>query len=70
MKTGNIMIGSVNSTESFKTIDGKSLEISRNNLTTDINKSIKFWNGMKNKKGWEQESNYNLKFWRFLKKQL
>ena len=66
----NVMIGSIGSTEIFRTMDGKVLAISRKNLTTHVTESIKFWNEMKNKEGWKQEANRNLKFWRFLKNQL
>lgn len=70
MKTGNILIGASDSTEIFKTMDGKVLAISRKNLTTHVRESIKFWNEMKNTEGFKQEANRNLKFWRFLKNQL
>ena len=72
LKKKNIMavlLGSIKP-EIFRTMDGKVLAISRKNLTTHVNESIKFWNEMKNTEGFKQEANRNLKFWRFLKNQL
>jgi hypothetical protein len=65
-----VLLGAIRSTERFKTIDGKVLEINRKNLTKNVNDSIKFWNAMKSKKGFKREADNNLKFWRFLKNQL
>jgi len=64
-----VLLGAVKP-EIFRTPNGKVLAISRKNLTTHVNESIKFWNEMKNTEGFKQEANRNLKFWRFLKNQL
>jgi hypothetical protein len=58
----------------YTTPDNKPLlevnSTNKNRLKIDCDNSIKFWLKQKKVAGWKIESEKNLKFWRFIKKQL
>ena len=65
-----VFIGAVEKNKIIRTPNGKVIALSYDQIKKNVTESIKFWNSMRDTKGFEKEAKRNLSFWKFIAKQL